>query len=154
MTPHNLPTRGKLTPREEPLLAEIRQAALDPQMPIVTLLGPAGAGKTAIAVEVAHRLLEEGSFPGGMVWLDCSHTLTLDAMAETMRSTLGLPQLASVQQDVQAYLRSHPCLLIFDAYDVVAQDMGLLPFISASSPFKSPSDKSGTRRAHGPGTTF
>src|SRR4051812_26175843 len=110
MTPHNLPTRVKLTPREKPLFAEIRQAILDPQVPIVTLLGAAGVGKTALAVEVAHTLLEEGNFPGGIVWLDCSHTPTLEVMAETMRSTFGLPRLATVQQDVQAYLRSHPCL--------------------------------------------
>jgi ABC-type uncharacterized transport system YnjBCD ATPase subunit len=117
MTPHNLPTRVKLTPREKPLFAEIRQAILDPQVPIVTLLGAAGVGKTALAVEIAHTLLEEGNFLGGIVWLDCSHTPTLEVMAETMRSTFGLLRLATVQQDVQAYLRSHPCLLIFDAYD-------------------------------------
>jgi tetratricopeptide (TPR) repeat protein len=130
MTPHNLPARGKLTAREEPLLADIRQAVLDPQVPIVTLLGPAGVGKTAFAVEIAHRLLEEGSFPGGIVWLDCSHAPTLEAMAETMRSTFGLPQVRTVQQDVQVYLRSHSCLLIFDAYDVVAQDLGVLAFLN------------------------
>jgi tetratricopeptide (TPR) repeat protein/ABC-type uncharacterized transport system YnjBCD ATPase subunit len=129
MTPQNLPTRGKLTPREEPLLLEIRQALLNPEVPIVTLLGPAGAGKTALAVEVAHRLLEEGSFPGGIVWLDCGYLPTLDAMAETVRSTFGLPRSATVQQDVNAYLRSRSCLLILDAYDAVAQDMGLLAFL-------------------------
>src|SRR4029450_7513850 len=74
MTPQNLPARGKLTPKEEFLLAESWRAVLDPQLPIVTLLGAAGNGKTALAMEVAHRLLEEESFPGGVVWLDCSYT--------------------------------------------------------------------------------
>jgi hypothetical protein len=51
-------------------------------------------------------------------------------MTEVMRATFGLPQLATVGRDVNAYLRSHRCLLIFDAYDTVAQDMGLLAFLN------------------------
>jgi len=130
MTPHNLPPRMTLSSNEELIFAEIRQTVLDPQVPIVTLIGQAGAGKTVLALEVAYRLLDEGSFPGGIVWLDCGYTSTLDAMTEVMRATFGLPRSATVQQDVNAYLRSHPCLLILDAYDTVAQDMGFLAFLN------------------------
>ena len=56
---HNLSTRGKLASREEALLSEIRQAFLDPQVPIVTLLRAAGVGKTALAVEVIPRLIDQ-----------------------------------------------------------------------------------------------
>ena len=82
-TPHNLlPTALKSFVGREGELLEIQQSIFDPQIPIVTLVGPAGVGKTALALEAAHRLLEQGKFPGGIVWFDCLQMTTLDAMIE------------------------------------------------------------------------
>ncbi|MBI4639500.1 MAG: ATP-binding protein, partial [Candidatus Tectomicrobia bacterium] len=130
MTPHNLPSKLKPFLEQEQTLVEIQQRVLDRQIPIVTLVGPTGVGKSVLALGIAYQLLNQGQFPGGIVWIDCNHTLSLDAMIEVMRVTFGLPLSPTFRQDVYAYLRSHLCLLIFDAYDIVAQDMEVLAFLN------------------------
>ncbi|MBI3303588.1 MAG: CHAT domain-containing protein, partial [Deltaproteobacteria bacterium] len=129
-TPHNLPSALRSFVGRERELLEIQQSVLDPRISIVTLVGPAGVGKTVLALEDAHRLLEQGKFPGGIVWLDCRQMAALDAMIETMRETFALPVSPAVRQHVHAHLRSHSCLLIFDGYDTVAQDMEVLAFLN------------------------
>lgn len=98
---------------------------LDQDVPIVTLLGPAGTGKTALALAVAHRLREQGEFPGGIVWLNASAVQSLDDMWETIRRVLDLPS----PQAAQRHLHEHPTLLILDGLDEAAQDMEMLTFL-------------------------
>ena len=100
-------------------------ALLDPDIPIVTLLGPAGTGKTALALAVAHRLREQDEFPGGIVWLNASAVQSLDDMWKTIRRALDLPS----PQAAQRHLREHPTLLILDGLNEAAQDMEMLTFL-------------------------
>jgi len=106
-------------------LAEIIKALLDPDIPIVTLVGLAGMGKTALALAIAHRLREQGEFPGGIVWLNASIVQSLDEVWESVRETLDLPS----PQAARRHLREHPTLLILDGLNEAVQDMEILAFL-------------------------
>jgi len=69
--PHNLPIRIQPFVDREKEIHEVTQALLDPHIPIVTVTGIGGVGKTALALEVAYHLLEQGQFAGGICWLNC-----------------------------------------------------------------------------------
>ena len=107
-------------------LGEIVKALLDPDIPIVTLVGLAGVGKTALALAVAHYLRKQGKFPGGIVWLNASAVQSLDVW-ETIRAALDLPS----PQAARRHLREHPTLLILDGFDeaMPQQSMEMLAFL-------------------------
>ena len=127
---NNLPTKVEPFVNRERELAEVSHALLDPDIPIVTVTGMAGVGKTALALEVAHRLLEQGQFPGGICWLDCpGKDNSLDAIMRTIQRTFDLAPMPITRDEARRYLRTNPCLLVLDGYDAVAQDMEILAFL-------------------------
>ena len=65
-TPANLPRRRLFIGREDELCA-LDEALAGAGM--ATLHGLAGAGKTAIALELAHRAASKRAYPGGVWWL-------------------------------------------------------------------------------------
>lgn len=106
-------------------LDEMVKALLDPDIPIVTLVGPAGVGKTALALAVAHHMRKQGEFPGGIVWLNASAVRSLDDVWETIRASLDLPSPRAARW----YLGEHSTLLVFDGLNEMAQDMEILAFL-------------------------
>ncbi len=118
MPDHGIIGRGKE-------LEGVTTALLDPDIPIVTLVGAAGVGKTVLALAVAYHLWEQGEFAGGVVWLNASAARSLDEVWETIRQVLDLPS----PQAAQRHLREHPTLLILDGLDEAAQEMEMLSFL-------------------------
>jgi tetratricopeptide (TPR) repeat protein len=106
-------------------LGGIVEALLDPDIPIVTLVGPAGVGKTALALVVAHHLREQGEFPGGIVWLSASAAQSLEEVWGTIRATLNLPSPRAARQ----HLHEHSTLLVLDGLNEAVQDMEMLAFL-------------------------
>jgi DNA-binding SARP family transcriptional activator len=64
----SLPMRKPLAGYETVLAAAL-QRLRDPHTSVVTLVGPPGVGKTALALEVAHRC--HADFMHGILWVDC-----------------------------------------------------------------------------------
>jgi tetratricopeptide (TPR) repeat protein len=106
-------------------LGEIVKALLDPDIPIVTLVGQAGVGKTALALAVARHLQEQNEFPGGIVWLSASAARSLEEVWGRIRATLNLPS----PQAAQRHLHEHPTLLVLDGLNEAVQDMEMLAFL-------------------------
>src|SRR5262249_19786616 len=67
--PHNLPRLGTPLIGREPELAAVAERLLRPEVPLLTLTGPGGTGKTRLALQAAADLLDAGGpFPDG-AWL-------------------------------------------------------------------------------------
>jgi len=131
--PHNLPPRVQPCVNREREIEQVSQALLDPHIPIVTIAGLAGIGKTVVALEVAHRRLEQDQFAGGICWVYCqAGDNVLSAILHTVQVTFDLAPMPTLREGVRRYLRTNPCLLILDAYEVVSQDMEVLAFLEQS----------------------
>ncbi|MCP2167806.1 DNA-binding transcriptional activator of the SARP family [Goodfellowiella coeruleoviolacea] len=120
-------------------LAEARGAA---NVPVVTLVGPPGIGKTALAVHAAHRL--RGEFPDGQwfVWLGAHRERaprpTEDILADWLVAS-GVAHTA-VPADgharaamFRARLADRRVLLLLDDADSAEQVIPLLPGTSAAA---------------------
>jgi tetratricopeptide (TPR) repeat protein len=68
---HELPPRRRFFGRESELrrVAEALAAPRPTEGALASIWGLGGAGKTALALEYAHRVLDEGSHPAGVFWL-------------------------------------------------------------------------------------
>src|SRR5262245_17079298 len=72
-SPANLPRRRRFVGRDEELRAvEDALSIRGEGAGVATLHGLAGSGKTALALEYAHRAAERRSYPGGVWWLSAT----------------------------------------------------------------------------------
>ena len=80
---------------------------------LVSLVGPGGIGKTAIAVQVAHGLLPE--FDGDVYFVDLATLAPTASVSDALASTLGLTvDRGASLPDLLARLRERRLLLVFD----------------------------------------
>jgi tetratricopeptide (TPR) repeat protein len=101
------------------LLTEIEQPCH------VVLHGPAGIGKTAAALAVAHALVDSSRFDD-VLWLDVSTVSPMESLTLTQEisSRLGLflPGNISPAQTLRAYLLTHHLLVVLDAAEHLFDD--------------------------------
>lgn len=132
--PNNLPTRRRFIGRDaergalEGALHRGKQATLTQP---ASVFGLGGVGKTALALEFAHRALQQGDYPGGVWWLQAEGQpvdalVTLRPILRTLapgavRDRLGaeLTEAAAIAQAVRLALQTQraPALLVLDNVD-------------------------------------
>ncbi|MEM1034681.1 MAG: tetratricopeptide repeat protein [Myxococcota bacterium] len=95
---------------------------------LVTIVGPAGAGKTRLALELVRAALPDLSrrFPGGIWLCDLSAARSLDGIAHVVAGALGMPltktetAARNMQQIGHALAARGPTLLVLDNFEQVA----------------------------------
>lgn len=126
------PSRANFVGREREI-ARIERALADSDINIVTIYGFGGSGKTTIARRVVERQWETNRFPGGIVWIDCEIEDSLLKILSTITHTIGVTPgsltPSSLRDSALSYLRSKATLLVFDAYEKVADNDEILSFI-------------------------
>lgn len=133
--------RRELPRAVEPLVGRDRElAALDRALtgsaPVAVVAGPAGAGKTALAVAAAHRVSER--FPDGQFFVDLhGGEVTVAAVLERLLRGIGFPP-ALIPSDVderaalwRSELAGRRVLLVFDD---VADRGQVAPLLPATGP--------------------
>ena len=113
-SPAALPTpRTSLVGRE----AEIAAACsflLDAAVPLLTLTGPGGVGKTRLALAVAHAVTNR--FPDGVAFVDLAPLTDPAVVPTAVASVLGVLNRAdrSVIDMIVAHMQDHRVLLLLD----------------------------------------
>lgn len=100
---------------------------------LVTLHGPAGSGKTRLALEVAWTLLED--FAHGVWFVDLAPIHDPDLVPATMAHVLGLIENAGKSPfgHLQEYLREKEALLVLDNFEQVLEAAPLVSNLLFSS---------------------
>jgi tetratricopeptide (TPR) repeat protein len=131
--PSNLPRRRRFVGRDEELAA-VEQALVEGGG-VAAIHGLAGAGKTALALEYAHRAADKRAYPGGVWWL-AAEGAPAEALAslppilraaapQPVKTALGTLAAGATSAEIAAVVRlalslhKAPMLLVLDGVDAV-----------------------------------
>ncbi|MCA9902376.1 MAG: AAA family ATPase [Anaerolineae bacterium] len=113
--PNNLPAEISAFIGRQQELNQIR--LLLAQSRLITLTGPAGAGKTRLALRVGQSVLQE--FPDGVSFIDLAHVQQTKDVIPEIALHLGIQDAAqeSSLSVLQTILARRTCLLILDNFE-------------------------------------
>jgi non-specific serine/threonine protein kinase len=105
--------RTSLIGREREV-ASARDLLLAESVPLLTLTGPGGVGKTRLALAIAHEVA--GAFADGAVWVDLAPLTDPTLVLPTIAHTLGVVESGDRQlaDRLAATLRARQVLLVLD----------------------------------------
>lgn len=116
--------------------AELEQIAAtleDPPTRLLTLVGPGGTGKTALAIQAAQRVAPQ--FRDGVIFVALSNARESSAVLVAIIRTLGLGE--DMEQPVEAliaHLRPRHLLLVLDNFEQVIDAADLVARLLAGCP--------------------
>ncbi|MGH7728996.1 MAG: ATP-binding protein, partial [Vulcanimicrobiaceae bacterium] len=130
---HRLPAAPELFGRDAEL-AELRALFVRDDVRLVTLSGPAGVGKTSLALRLAHELARE--FAGGAVFVELAATVeparVVGAIAEALE--IGEASGGSLHETVVKRLRGASMLLVLDNFEHLMPAASVLAELLAAAP--------------------
>jgi non-specific serine/threonine protein kinase len=115
-------------------------------VPLLTLTGPGGVGKTRLALAVAEDVADR--FADGVIWVDLAPLSDLTHVASAVASVLGIARVTDdpVEAQLARYLRSRQTLLLLDncehllegVADLVAPLLATCPALQVLATSRSP----------------
>jgi predicted ATPase len=113
-SPHLLPAQWNQFVGREQLLAQVSATLREPDVRLITLLGPAGAGKTRLAIAAAEAVT--GRFPDGVVFVPLASLDDPALIVPTIAEVLRLSPVAheSLEKTLASYLAPRTMLLVLD----------------------------------------
>jgi predicted ATPase len=130
---HNLP--AQLTPfiGRTAQVAALRELILNPDVRLVTLLGPGGTGKTRISLQVAHQIADQ--FQQGIFFVPLADDVEASQLVSRIAQQLdvregGRPLL----ENIKDYLLDKRMLLILDNFEQLISAASIVAELLAAAP--------------------
>ena len=131
---HNLPVQ--LTPfvGRTGELAELRRLLENPEVRLITVLGPGGMGKTRLALEAAAAQLDR--FERGVFFVSLASLGSAEGIVPAVADALGFSFYAGgePQQQLLDYLRGKNLLLVMDHYEHLLEGASLVSDVLRAAP--------------------
>jgi predicted ATPase len=141
-SPHNLPQQPNTFIGRKLELAALDELMADPEIRLVTIVGPGGMGKTRLALAAAERQLGQTAvFPHGVFFIPLAHLQTADQIVPALAHALSLPidggwqenrvdgmpaVSLTAQRQLLDYLRHKQMLLLMDNFEHLLDGAALL----------------------------
>lgn len=115
-------------------LADLETRLSNPNVALVTLLGPGGVGKTRLALRAAERLYPH--FRDGVTFVALAAVTDANLVATTLAETLNVTEKGgeALFSRVKNYLRAKQMLLVMDNFEQVLDAAPLLTELLAACP--------------------
>jgi predicted ATPase/uncharacterized protein HemY len=131
-----LPMRGTSFVGRDVELTELATLLSRTKISLLSLLGPAGVGKTRLALQIAHEQLKLGAFAGGV------HFIPLDALSDpglipsSLIGHLGLAQQATSEplEQLIDFIGERRMLLVLDNFEHLGEGSSFLPPLLSRCP--------------------
>lgn len=115
---HNLPRLAGPPIGREKDSRTLRKWLLDPAVPLVTLVGPGGVGKTTLALDLGHSL--RADFPDGITFVDLTPLADPGLIPIQIGRALGIEEEATGEALIEALLAAfsgRATLLLLDNFE-------------------------------------
>lgn len=115
-------------------LAALSQLVVACDVRVVTLIGPAGVGKTRFAIEVAHRVA--AGFAGGVVFVPLADLRDSAALSTVLLRALGVADLTgrATPDLVAEFIGERRLLLVLDNFEQIVDAAGYVADLVAACP--------------------
>ncbi|MEV0714211.1 DUF4062 domain-containing protein [Asanoa sp. NPDC050611] len=129
-----LPTPPTRLVDREPELAAVTALLTGERVPLVTLTGTGGVGKTRLAIELAHRLRDR--YADGVRYVELAAVTKPDRVGEALARALGVRSSGAgdAVDEVVTYLRPRELLLVLDNFEQVAEAAPVVARLLRSAP--------------------
>ncbi len=135
-TTNSLPVRGTSFVGRDEELTELAILLSKPNVSLLTVLGPAGVGKTRLALQLAHEEQKLGVFKDGIYFVSLDALSDPSFLAPTLLSQLGLTQQGKTEplEQLKTFFADKNAFLVLDNFEHLLEGSSLLSQLLGNCP--------------------